>query len=76
MNKELTNELIMFEADHVWVNENLETLLKPYTDLCIGVTTSKIVASHPDVAALASKLSHPAHTCVDFIPSEPLEMVL
>ncbi len=30
MNEQLTQELLVFEADHVWVNENLETLLEQY----------------------------------------------
>ena len=34
------------------------------------------MASGPDLAGLLSKLSDPAHTCVDFITRESLEMVL
>lgn len=30
MNKQMTDELLAFEADHLWVNENLETLLTVY----------------------------------------------
>jgi len=76
MNNQLTNELLAFEADHVWVSENLETLLKRYTDQWIAVKDGKVIASDPDLAGLLSKLSDPAHTCVEFITHEPLEMVL
>ncbi len=76
MKNELTSELLAFEADHAWVNENLGTLLKHYTDQWIGVKNSKVIASDPDLTALLSKLPDPAHTCVGFITSEPLEMIL
>lgn len=76
MKKGLTKQLIAFEADHAWVNENLKTLLNQYTDQWIGVKNSKVIASDPDLTDLLSKLPDPAHTCVEFITSEPLEMVL
>lgn len=76
MNSQLTNELLAFEADHVWISENLETLLEQYTDQWIAVKDGKVVASNPDLAGLLSKLPDPAHTCVEFITREPLEMVL
>ena len=76
MKKELTNELLAFEADHAWVNENMETLLKNYADQWIGVKNGKVIASDPDLSVLVSKLPDPANTCVDFITLEPLEMVL
>lgn len=76
MNAQLTNELLAFEADHVWVSENLKTLLKQYADQWIAVKGGKVITSDPDLAGLLSKLSDPAHTCVEFITHEPLEMVL
>lgn len=76
MSNQLINELLAFEADHVWVSENLETLLKQYADQWIAVKGGKVIASDPDLAGLLSKLSDPAHTCVEFITHEPLEMVL
>lgn len=76
MKEQLGNELLAFEADHVWVNENLRTLLEQYTDQWIGVKNGQVIASDPDLAGLLSKLSDPAHTCVEFITREPLEMVL
>jgi hypothetical protein len=74
--KELTSELLAFEADHAWVNENLKTLLEEYSDQWIGVKNGQVIDSDPDLAGLLSKLTDPAHTCVEFITREPLEMVL
>lgn len=76
MKKELSRQLLAFEADHAWVNENMETLLKNYADQWIGVKNGKVIASDPDLTTLLSKLPDPAHTCVEFITSEPLEMIL
>lgn len=76
MKEQLTNELLAFEADHVWVNDNLGTLLEPYADQWIGVKNGQVIASDPDLAGLLAKLPDPAHTCVEFITREPLEMIL
>ncbi len=76
MNSRLTNELLAFEGDHVWISENLKTLLEQYAEQWIAVKDSKVTASDPELAGLLSKLADPAHTCVEFITSEPLEMVL
>jgi hypothetical protein len=76
MNSQLTNKLLAFEADHVWVSQNMKTLLELYPDQWIAVKDSKVIASDPDLAGLLSKLPDPAHTCVEFITREPLEMVL
>jgi hypothetical protein len=76
MKAQLANELLAFEADHVWVNENLEALLEQYADQWIGVKNGQVIASAPDLADLLSRLADPPHTCVEFITREPLEMVL
>jgi len=76
MNGQFTNELLAFEDDHVWVNKNLETLLGQYADQWIAVKNGQVVASDPDLSGLLSKLADPAHTCVQFITRDPLEMVL
>jgi len=76
MNNQLTNELLAFEADHTWVNENLETLLQQYSDQWIAVKNGQVIASDPDLGGLLSKLRDPAHTCVEFITHDPLEMIL
>lgn len=76
MKEQLTNELLAFEADHLWVNENLGTLLEQYPDQWIAVKNGQVIASDPDLEGLLSKLPDPAHTCVEFITREPLEMVL
>lgn len=76
MKEQLTNQLLAFEADHTWVNENLETLLEQYAEQWIAVKNGQVIASDPDLAGLLSKLPDPAHTCVKFITREPLEMVL
>ena len=76
MKEQLSDELLEFEADHVWINENLEALLERYTDQWIGVRNRQVVTSDPELEGLLSKLSDPAHTCVEFITREPIEMVL
>lgn len=76
MSNQLTNMLLAFEADHVWISENLERLQEQNADQWIAVKDGKLIASHPDLMGLLSKLSDPAHTCVAFITREPLEMIL
>jgi hypothetical protein len=76
MTEMLSNELLAFESDHAWINDNLNTLLPKYSDQWIAVKGGRVIASDPSLADLLQKLSDPAHTCVDFITPEPLEMVL
>jgi len=76
MSEQRTDKLLAFEADHVWVNKNIGTLLEKYSDQWIAVENGEVVASDPDLSGLLSKLPDPAHTCVEFITREPLEMVL
>jgi len=76
MSSQLSNRLLAFEADHVWVRENLEMLLEQYADQWIAVENGKVIASDPDLEGLSSNLQDPAHTCVELITREPLEMIL
>jgi hypothetical protein len=75
MKTQLTEELLIFEIDHTWISENLEMLLKQYPDQWIAVKNCRVIASEPELTDLLSKLPDPAHTCVEFITREPLEMV-
>jgi transcriptional regulator with XRE-family HTH domain len=68
--------LLMFQADHAWINENMKTLVKQYPEQWIGVKNSKVIGSAPELEELLTKLPDAAHTCVEFITHEPLEMVL
>jgi len=76
MKSEVSNELRAFAADHVWVSENREALLEQYAEQWIAVKNSRVIASAPDLVGLQSELADSAHTCVEFITREPLEMVL
>ena len=76
MKEPLTPELLAFEADHVWINENLSTLLVQYPDQWIAVKNGQVIASDPELTGLLSRLPDPAHTCVEFITSESLEMMV
>ena len=76
MKEQLTDELLTFQADHTWVNENLEPLLEQYPDQWIGVKNGQVIASDPELSDLLLKLPDPPRTCVEFITREPLEMVL
>jgi hypothetical protein len=76
MSNQMSNELRGFEADHAWVHENMETLLTQYADQWVAVKNAQVIASDPDLTGLLSQLPNPAHTCVEFITRESLEMVL
>lgn len=76
MDDQLTNELLAFEADHVWIHENLERLLEQYADQWVAVKDRQVIASAPDLEGLLPTLPDPPHTCVEFVTREPLEMVL
>lgn len=76
MNEPLTKKLLVFEADHLWINENLETLLEQYAEQWIAVENGQVIAGDSDLDGLISRLADPAHTRVEFITDEPLGMVL
>ncbi len=76
MADQLSLQLQTFEADHVWVSENMQTLLAQYADQWIAVKNNQVIASDVELADLLGKLADPAYTCVEFITQEPLEMVL
>jgi hypothetical protein len=76
METRLSNGLITFETDHVWVSKNMGILLEKYPDQWIAVKNGQVIASDPDFGGLLSKIPDPTHTCIEFITREPLEMVL
>lgn len=76
MNSQLANMLLSFEADHVWLHENREKLLEQFADQWIAVKDRQVLASDPELDKLLTKLPDAAHTCVEFITREPMEMVL
>ena len=76
MNKYLSPAIRAFEQDHVWVSQHLERLLERYSDQWIAVKDGKVIASDPDVLTLNARLPNPAHTCIEFVTREPLEMIL
>lgn len=70
------NELPNFETDHVWIEENMEKILEQYNEQWIAVKNRQIFASDVDLNRLLFNLTDSAHTCVEYITREPLEMVL
>ncbi len=76
MNHQMVSALLLFEADHVWLHENRGKRLEQYPDQWIAVKNGQVLASDPELDGLLSKLPDPAHTCVEFITREPMEMVL
>lgn len=76
MAEQLSKEILAFESDHIWVHENFDDLLKKYQDQWIGVKDHRVIASDPDLLGLRDKLADPAHTCIEFITREHLEMIL
>ncbi|MDQ7780625.1 MAG: DUF5678 domain-containing protein [Planctomycetota bacterium] len=76
MKNQLTPQLRAFEADHAWVTENLGSLLQQYANQWVAVRDGQVIAACTELEALLTKLPDPAHTCIEFVTSEPLEMVL
>ena len=76
MERDVTQELRAFEADHVWVYENMTVLLEKYNEQWIAVKNSKVIANDPVLDGLLAKVPDSAHTCIEFITREPLEVIL
>lgn len=76
MNTDLHSEIMQFQADHQWIGQNQERLQADYPDEWIAVQNGQVIAHDPDLESLLARLPDPAHTCVDFISPEPVEMVL
>ena len=76
MGADVTEKLRQFEADHAWVNENLEQFRAAYRDQWIAVKDGQVLDSDANLMALRGRLTDPANTCIEFITREPLEMVL
>ena len=56
MKEHVVEDLLAFEADHVWVNKNLNALLEKYAEQWIAVRNGQVIASNPDLTSLLSKL--------------------
>jgi hypothetical protein len=76
MNEPQRRELLQFTADHAWLDQNRETLLTQYADQWVAVKDRQVIASDPELPRLLSRLSDPAHTCIEYLTREPLEMIL
>ncbi len=72
----MKTDLRAFEADYAWIEENRETLIQNYPNQWIGVRNGSVIASDPDLDNLIQNLPDPAHTAVEFIPTEQREVVL
>jgi hypothetical protein len=76
MSNQFNKQLRAFADDHTWVNDNLDSLLNQYAEQWIAVKDRRVIASDVDLMRLREKLADPAHTCVEFVTREPLEMLL
>ena len=76
MSEPQSHRLLQFTADHVWLEQNRETLLKEHPDQWVAVKDKQVIASAPELPDLLSQLSDPAHTSIEFLTREPLEMIL
>ena len=76
MAEQVTKALRRFEADHAWVSEHRESLLQEHENHWIAVKDGRVIATDPDLLALRRALADPAHTCIEFITREPLELAL
>jgi len=76
MSNRLSKELYAFAEDHIWVSGHLDSLLDKYAEQWIAVKNRRVIASDIDLMLLREKLTDPAHTCIQFVTREPLEMLL
>ena len=76
MSNRLRKELHTFVEDHIWVNDHLGSLLDKYAEQWIAVKNCQVIASDVDLVLLREKLEEPAHTCIEFVTCELLEMLL
>jgi hypothetical protein len=72
----ILDELRAFAEDHLWIEENRRRLLEQYDGQWIAVRNRNVIANAPALDVLISKLDDPPRTCVEFITSERLEMIL
>lgn len=71
-----SKELQVFAQDHRWIRDHLESLLDKYAEQWVAVKNQQVIANDVDLILLREKLRDPAHTCVEFVTREPLEMLL
>lgn len=65
-----------YEDEFSWVHENQEKLLNEYANKWIGVQGHRVIASAPDLDTLLSELPDPAHTAIELITPEHMEIIL
>jgi uncharacterized protein DUF5678 len=70
------DEIREFQADHQWIEQHRASLLSQYPDQWIAVKDRTVVASDSDLERLLAILADPAHTAVEFLGLEPIEMIL
>ncbi len=75
-NDQLTNDILAFGEERLRISENLTMFLGQYPDRWIAVKGGQVLATDPDLSGLADKLRDLAHTCVEFIGREGLEIVV
>ena len=76
MSNQWSKEIKAYAEDHKWIRDHLEALLDKYSEQWIAVKNQEVIASDVDLMLLREKLAEPAHTCVEFVTREPLEMLL
>jgi len=76
MKDRVRDKLHSFESEHIWLEEHRAFLLEKYSDQWVAVRSGQVIASCPDFSELLSKLSDPAHTCIEYITRESVEMIL
>lgn len=76
MSNQWSKEIKAYAEDHKWIRDHLEALFDKYPEQWIAVKNQEVIASDVDLMLLREKLAEPAHTCVEFVTREPLEMLL
>jgi hypothetical protein len=65
------DETLAFEADRAWIAENLNTLVREHAEHWIAVKDGRVIVSSADLGEMLSRVPDLAHTCIEFISSQP-----
>ena len=76
MPQTISERLHTFEDDHVWVDENRDTLLAEYAEEWVAVEGKRVIDHDPDFFSLIARMPHRGHTCVQFLTRDRLVMLL
>jgi hypothetical protein len=65
------DETLAFEADRAWIAANVTTLVREHAEHWIAVKDGRVIVSAVDLGEMLSRVPDLAHTCIEFINSQP-----